>query len=76
MRILNSMDDLAKNPSAHMKRLKGERDVPIFFSSRGGISRVVYAEYAATRHSGIKIGLERWKMCFEKDVFDECIAQY
>ena len=41
MRIKDSIDDLAKNPSAHMKRLKGERDVPIF-SHRVGEYRVLF----------------------------------
>ncbi len=41
IRILDSIDELAKNPSAHMKRLKGERDVPIF-SHRTGEYRVLF----------------------------------
>ncbi len=39
--ILDSIDELAKDPSAHMKRLKGERDVPIF-SHRMGEYRVLF----------------------------------
>ncbi|MDO9523473.1 MAG: type II toxin-antitoxin system RelE/ParE family toxin [Methanocorpusculum sp.] len=41
IRILDSIDDLAKDPAAHMKRLKGERDVPIF-SHRMGEYRVLF----------------------------------
>jgi len=41
IRILDSIDELAQDPAAHMKRLKGERDVPIF-SHRIGEYRVLF----------------------------------
>jgi len=41
IRILDSIDELAKDPAAHMKRLKGERDVPIF-SHRMGEYRILF----------------------------------
>jgi len=41
LRILDSMDVFARNPSIHMKKLKGERNVPLF-SHRVGNYRVIF----------------------------------